>query len=358
MDKNEINDIRTVKDFKGITFSKFKKSDARKELLKSLFNGSIEPACYWTAEFICAGHFVDVWNILLFFMSNNIHLGNPKLPLYMDLRFDFFKQILVNGFVNNEIRLRNNIKIRELFAEIVCILCLAKKKNSFDSITVDSKDFNMTNITTKLKADAIIYGKKSFMSNDPKELFIAINELAFHISKKSKNMLFACYWVEWILEFERVCKKKNECCKAERRAFIPVDSKYQKDVIWIIWQLLLAESMEKGKSINKIMKSLLNLFCIRFTVSSKRKKKFIIYFAISLLTDNVDVSIPLYSNEAAIESVKKKINIVYKQVKKNEISPQTSYLFNNSIVKETSNLKKTVQKLEKMSQLNQIFHRK
>ena len=335
-----------------------KRVQLKKELLKTLYNGKIEPACYWTAEYVCAGHYGELWNIILLFMSNNIHLGNPKLPIYIEMRFNVFKSIISNGYIGNELRLRNNAKIRSLFSEIISTLCLSKTKNSFDTISVKEKDFNMANITDKLMADNVSYGKDIFMSADPREFFIAINELAYHISPKSKNLSLARYWIKWILEFDKICNNKKKNCKAERRSFIPVELKYQMDSIWIVWELLLRESCKKGVAVKKIMASLLSLFCIRFTPASKKKKKYIIYFALSLLTEYIDLTIPLHTDIATIELVKNKINIIYKQVKKNEQSPKTSYLFNNKITNHNDNLEKTIEKLEKMDQLSHILHRK
>ena len=57
MNDHEINDMRSEKEFKGITFSNFKRSDVKKELLNSLSTGKIEPALHWSIEFLLQQYF-------------------------------------------------------------------------------------------------------------------------------------------------------------------------------------------------------------------------------------------------------------------------------------------------------------
>jgi len=351
MNDTEINDIRTLIDFKSITFSKYKKTLVIKEFLNSLMNSKIENSCNWAAELICAGHFIDLWEIILIFMSKNIHLANPKLPIYIEMRFTKFKDILINGYIGNELAMRNDTKIRILFTEIICVLCLSKKNHCFEQIKIKRiEEFDMTQMTSRLKAPNINYATEYFLKDDPKELFIAINEFAYNLSNDSKNNILACYWIEWIIEFGNICKKKNEKCYCERRTFAPVQDQFQTDIIWILWDILLNKS-KNTEICNKIMNSLLNIFSIKYNNNTKRKRRYIMYFAVSLITDLIDYKIDIILNKKEIKAILSKINYIYKQIKKNEIAPKTEYLFNNMENSEKSNLTKTIEKLNIMKNL-------
>jgi hypothetical protein len=350
MNDTDINDKRSSNEFKGVTFSKFQKSKVRTELIQCLTNSKVEPACYWAAELICAGHYSDLWEIIILFIGRYIHLGNPKLPIYIAMRFKNFKDILSNGYIGNELTMRNNLKIRQLFAEIISILCHSRKKHSIESIKIQKSDeFNMAHMASRLKAPTIKYVEDIFKPDDPKELFIAMNEFAYHLTKTSKNSVSACYWLEWILEFETLCKHKKELCIGETRQFAPIQDKFKNDIIWLVWDIILHEcSSKKNPLVTKIINALLEIYSIKYSSGVKKRRKFLIYYAISILTDPIDLTIDIISNKKELDAIIKKIGIVYKDVKKNEESLNVNYLFEGV---ERSNLDKTIERLEKMNSI-------
>ena len=350
MNDTDINDVREQNAFKGITFSEFKKTDAKKELIASLYKSKIEPACYWSAELICAGQYADLWDTIIGFYTKHIHIGNPKLVTYLDLRISNFKEIVNNGYKDNELRLRNSEKMRKLFCEIMCVLCEAKRRHCYAEVKVKKEDFDLTHMTERFKAPNVKYAESIFLKDDPKELFIAANEFAYNLSEDGNNCVNACYWMEWIMEFENICKQKKEKFNGERRTFANVDPKCQMDIIWIVWDIFLEEALKRNTLIQRIVNSALNIFCLRYRTGCHRKRRLIMYFIIGVFTEPFSMEEEIVKDKVKITVITQNINKIYKQIKKNEHSPGTDYLFQNT---KASNLEKTIEKLEKMNSLGE-----
>jgi hypothetical protein len=81
---------------------------------------------------------------------------------------------------------------------------------------------------------------------------------------------------------EQNCKIKKEKIFCERRNFAKVDSKCQKDIVWIIWDIFLKESEKRSKITQKIMSSLLSLFCLKYTTGCHKKRKNIFTSSVKL----------------------------------------------------------------------------
>ena len=366
----EINDIRPSSSFKGFSFSQFKKSDVKNMLLKTLTNGQIEHACYWSAELICAGHYHYLWDTFLFFYSKYIHLGNPKLCLYLKESLNQFRIIVNEGYTATELGLRNNIVVRKLFCKIVCLLCYSKQKHALNEIKVKKEDFSAICSKERLKAPNVDYGQDVFVKDDPILYYMAINELAFHLSSESKNGMLACYWIEYIMELEESYKHKT---KIERRTFAPVETIHQMDIVWLIWDTILKQhekdSINKNQNQNhnnnnnhpnqikkEMLYSLLELYCLKYSKTSFKKRKFILYYAVSLLIEHVDTTIiPLIcdADKIKMKEIVPKINMIYKQIKQKEEKPNTDYLFLGN--EKEKNLESTLKKLKAMNEFGDIF---
>lgn len=350
MESSEINDMRDQSVFKGITFSEFKKADAKKEFIKNLSLSKIEQACYWSAELICAGHILDLWDCILLFYGKNIHLGNPKFPIYLELKMKAFKEIIVSDFITDELKLRNHDKIRKLFCEIICVLCSAKRRHSFDEIKIKKEDVF---IKERLKAPSNLFAKEVILDEDPQELFIVVNELCYSLSESGKNTINACFWIEWTLEYEIKCASKKEKCLCETRPFVTVENKFKKHIVWLLWDALLKESVKRSSPlINKIICSLLSLFSLRYTAGCSRKRRYLLYCAVALLTEPVQLDEDIIKDKTMVTNIIGKIDSIYKQIKMNEHKSSSDYLFTQL---EKSNLDKTIEKLEKMNHFGETF---
>lgn len=350
----EICDTRSDKDFKGISFSRYKLTEVKRILLKSITSSKVEESCYWSAELICSGHFKDLWDLIIYYYSKHIHSVNPKLSIYLDIRVSKFIQILKTNSGNIELILRNNQQIRLLFCEIMCVLCDSKQGHVYNDIKISSLECDLSQIREKLRAPNITYLADIFSEDDPKELYISINELCYQLSPSGKCVSTACYWIEWIMEYTKQCKIKNKNLICSRKSHIPVNPEYQKEVIWLIWDSILTYANKQSISLlTKIINSLLNLYCIRYNgPHCFNKKKYILYCAVSYTITPESIHSPILTEDTKtlIAKVSNNIDNIYNQIKKNEIAPKNIGFLNSG---KANYIEKT---LAKINMSNTLFN--
>ena len=132
-------------------------------------------------------------------------------------------------------------------------------------------EFNLHLLSDQLTAPNISYVQPYFQKEDPKELYIALNEFCYQLIVK-KDSIPIIFWIDWILDFEAMCQKKKIKMTCARRSSMPVFEKDQLDPIWIIWEIVLEQSKQHSMG-HKIIQNILELYCIRYTSSTKRKRK-------------------------------------------------------------------------------------
>lgn len=343
-----INDIR--EDFRCITFSKYKKTQVKTKLLENLTKSRIEESCYWCAELICSGHFLDIWEIILIYYGKYVHLANPKMAIYLCNRYNIFKNIMNQSIFSNILQLRNNEKIRKLFAEIISVAAISDKKHCIETVKINRvEEFDMTQMTERLKAPNVQYAESFFQPKDPTELFIAVNEFSHAISEDSKNTLVACYWIEWMIDFDVICKTRKQPCRCVRRTDYSVENKYQMDSIWLLWDsIFFYGKMKNDAWLLNVLNALVELFCIKYTTSMVKKRRHILYMAVSILTEYVNRNIEIVKDKNVVKMATENIGFIYKDIKKNEETPKTDYLFSGLHEDKQKNIADSLKKMQMM----------
>ena len=316
-----IHDKRPEKDFNNATFSDFKRSEVTKALTECINKQEVESALAWCVELLCSGRLKDIWDCFLLAMGKHIRGGNPKLPIYMSTRFDKFKKIISIGYGDCELELRNCEEMRKLLAEITLVLCYSPKKPPLQMLKVKKgEDYSLDKLGSNLKADNMDWCKKVMVEEDPMEILLPVNEFAYHFNKK--NLLQCCYWVDWMIDFDALCRKQKKPIVIKDREFAVVNEKFMGDPVWLFWELLLKEGeLCSDAWKGKIIKSLIELFCLKYNFSQKRKRRHLIYLGIEIFTETLDMNASMIHQSEKIKAVMPQIDKFYKAIKKYEQQP-------------------------------------
>lgn len=297
-------------DFKGKTFSGCNKLLVLKELMETIYKGDIESSCHWSVELICSGHFIDLWELVLHYIGKYIHLANPKLIIYIEIKYDLFKKIIENE--NNVLDLRNNMIIRKLFAEIVCILCLSPTKQTIEPMKVHKEDFDNT---IKFITPPHF---TCFFDEIDNVYYSAMKEFSYCISEK-KNILDACYWIEWVIGKKGPKRNRNHM---DREFVIRIPDAYRNEGVWILWETIFYYRPHNNEFVNKVLSSLFQLFCMKYTLSSNKKRRYLLYCAVGFLLEDFPMNVSIVSDKSMVHHVTSTINEVYGEMslKKRKLS--------------------------------------
>ena len=311
----KIIDERT--EFKITSFSNYKINQLKKDLNNAILNGNLEKSNFFICELICSGHFLTIWDIILNILGKNIYDCNIKLICYLHIKYEEFKKYM--NSIEQEINIRNSLFIRELYCEIMSIIVLSNKVQTINRVIVKSEDLESTKLGFKLKADNIEYVSTVFSTDDPKELYIATNELIYNLNCENPNKLIIFFWIEWILKFTQKLKSNNTKLVCLSRGY-PVLDKHKKNVIFLIWDCIKTKKTD-NKLINRSIESLINLFCIRYSPSYNNKRVYLLYLSVQLLiSNNININIPIVNDFVVIQNIIKKNDYFYKKIKKNEVN--------------------------------------
>jgi hypothetical protein len=327
LDIYQINDNRKNEDFRKKTFSGYSKKDVFDILFKKIDEGSIEEVCQWSCEIVISGYYNELWERVINYMGQYIGIKNPLLPYFLFQRLiKFVKVKNLDFFKKNELELKNSQEVRNLVAEILCILAQStKSRKSLSLVKIYNNEFSPEGLQSKLLAKDLVKADKFIQHGDPQELNIIINELAHNISEFKFNLDYAIYWLSWIFEWEKILLKKKKNLECGNREINGIDKKFRKDFIWIIWEVLLDETDNRNNEILlRQIRSLYEFYKLNFTTSKKRKRVNLIIHAIQLLSNTINLNEDYIKRHPVIEKYHivvqacGNINLLYKKKKISE----------------------------------------
>jgi len=263
---------------------------------------------------------LEIWDTFFILMSKYIHIHNPKLPLYIEKKYSEFRDII--GQDDTIQNVRNNKKIRIIFCSITTVLSCSDKLTILDHLQ-NKFLFKIESLYENLKAPNTSFVDLVYKPGDPVEYLIPINEFVYHLTV-SKQKVDIIYWLNWIIEYDILCRKKKKIIGCVSRSLYENKKKLlETNIIWIVWDSLFAVMNKErcSQNLKNIVESIYSLFTVRYCVSTNKKRISLICHTIELLVLHKELKydIAILKNNDEITNLEENINVVMEQIKKHEV---------------------------------------
>lgn len=360
----KINDSRLIKDFKDQVFGGYKLSAASTALDKAILEDKVEPALHWGLQLLLSGTVQALWNKLITIACKVINIYNPTLPEFLYNKTQAWIHITENARYtkDNILALRNHPTIRLLLAEMITVVATSKKRKQTTLPRIKKEEFIIDNFKSKLAAKDNSLVDGLFQDGDPAEIRIAANEMAFQLYHS--NLAKTLYWLNWILEWEKINTKKYGKYECASRIIPNVDGKFYKDVIWLIWAVINRLRGLKftitGSSINTQIEYLWKMYCFRFTPGTRSRKLSLIIWTILYMIENIDMNISLVEKPTILFQSLLGMDKIIVTLKSQEVHHIVNNDLLNVVVENNYMIPANYQQLEadKLQRIKKIEHAK
>jgi len=272
----DIFDSRTVVDFQKFTFSGHLRTHVYKVLDENIKLGHADYTCYWILELMCSGLVHSCWNTLFLSAALHINRGAPNVFPYLVRMYERFAPYEGQYSVMSMTDIRNNHDARYLFCEVGASVALCRKSKlpSLPRIKVEH-DFTQVVIQENLKAPSSMYARSLMKQEDPMELYVPVNELAYCLKPDIRDSIRGLYWVSWILAYASKYKAdKNHYLICAYRSNDYVDEQYLRSPIWILWSVVLEAARTSPQSgvLTPYIDALYKMYCLRWSKGDLKKR--------------------------------------------------------------------------------------
>ena len=153
-----------------------------------------------------------------------------------------------------------------------------------------------------------MYTRGLMKQEDPMELYIPVNELAFCLRPETRDSIRALYWVSWILTYAskfKADKKQYLVCSYRSNEY--VDEKYLRSPIWIVWSAVMeaVKSSPQVGTLNPYIDALYKMYCLRWGQGELRKRLPFLITAIIFVCESttIDIHYSVPHNIATVQDV-------------------------------------------------------
>lgn len=200
--------------------------------------------------------------------AKHINRLAPNVFLYLVQKYEKFATYEGQYSVMAMTGIRNNHEVRNLVCEASATIAFCRKNKLPPLPKIKPEhDFQHLTIQENLKAPSANYGRHISLKDDPLEIYVPLNELAYCLRPESRDLTRALYWTAWLLKYSAQFKKQNKVdlvCNIRSNPYI--DDKYAHHIIWLLWDTVLdsAKNSPQAGLLEPYTDSLFKLHCLRW----------------------------------------------------------------------------------------------